>query len=109
MAWDYAELSKMAKESGGPEKLVELLVESGKKEVLPWVGVAFAGGVALTACVQKAIKYFSEKSKISAAEVAAAKQELIQGIKDYDASQEMSAAELLESNNDDNGKVGEEQ
>lgn len=101
MAWDYAELSKMAKESGGPEKLVECLIRSGKKGAFPWVGAAFAGGIALTVGAQKAIKYFSEKSKISAAEVASAKQELIQGIKDYDALQEAATSEFEERSNDD--------
>ncbi len=31
MAWGYAELSKMAKANGGPEKLVDLLINSGKR------------------------------------------------------------------------------
>ena len=33
MAWDYAELSKMAKANGGPEKLVDLLINSGKRKI----------------------------------------------------------------------------
>ena len=32
MAWDYAELSKMAKENGVPEKFVDLLINSGKRK-----------------------------------------------------------------------------
>ena len=86
MKWNYAELSKLAKENGGPEKLVELLIESGKKSVYPWIGVAFAGGVALTVGVQNTIKYLKEKRKTSSLAVEEAKQELIQGIKEYDAS-----------------------
>lgn len=42
MAWDYAELSKMAKANGGPEKLMDVLINSGKKEMFPWLGVAVA-------------------------------------------------------------------
>lgn len=91
MKWNYAELSKLAKENGGPEKLVELLVDSGKKSVYPWVGVAFTGGVVLTIGVQNAIKYLKEKRKTSSLAVEEAKQELIQGIKEYDASHQEEA------------------
>jgi len=87
MAWNYAELSKLAKANGGPEKLVDIPVKSGEKKVLPWVGVAFAGGIALTVGVQKIIEYFSNKKATSDSEVESAKKELIQGIKDYDATQ----------------------
>jgi len=69
MAWNYAELSKMAKANGGPENLVELLVKSGENKVLPWVGVALVGGVALTVGVQKIIEYFSHQRAISDAKV----------------------------------------
>ena len=30
MAWDYAELSKIAKAAGGPEKLLAMIEEGGK-------------------------------------------------------------------------------
>jgi len=97
MAWDYAELSKTAKENGGPEKLVNLLVESGKKDSLPWVGVAFAGGVAITIGTQKIFNYFSQKrAAISAPKVESAKKELIQGIKNYDAAQAVTEDKALE-------------
>jgi len=98
MAWNYSELSKMAKNSGGPEKLVEILVKSGEKRVLPWVGVAFAGGIALTVGVQKVISYFSQKKAISTAEAESAKKELIQGIKDYDAAQGSIKNEVMPEN-----------
>ncbi len=87
MGWNYAELSKLAKANGGPEKLVDLLIKSGEKKVLPWVGVAFAGGIVLTIGIQKIIEYFSHKKTISSDEVESAKKEVIQGIKDYDAAQ----------------------
>lgn len=86
MKWDYAELSKLAKANGGPEKLIELLVKSGEKKILPWVGFAFAGGVVATVVVQEIIEYFSHKD-ISSDEVESAKKELIKGIKEYDATQ----------------------
>ena len=86
MVWDYAELSKMAKANGGPEKLVDLLINSGKRKMFPWLGAAVAVGVATTVLVQKAYKYLSDKKAESNAEMELAKQELIQGIKDYDAA-----------------------
>ena len=61
MAWNYAELSKLAKANGGPEKLIELLVKSGEKKVLPWVELAFAGGVITTIVVQEIIEFFSQR------------------------------------------------
>jgi hypothetical protein len=78
---------KDGKKNGGPEKLVEFLIKSGEKKVLPWVGVAFVGGVAITVGVKKAIDYLKEKKAISSVEVESAKIELIQGIKEYDAAQ----------------------
>ena len=86
MGWSYAELSKLAKVNGGPEKLVDLLVRSGEKKMHPWLGVAFAGGIVATLGVQELIEYFSNKKAISNAEVESAKKEVIQGIKDHDAS-----------------------
>lgn len=86
MSWNYAELSKLAKENGGPEKLVDILVDSGKKSVYPWLGVAFAGGIALTIGIQKVIQHFKKQHAVSPKAVEEAKRELIQGIKDYDAA-----------------------
>ena len=81
MAWDYAELSKAAKEAGGPEKLMDLLIEAGKdsghKEMLPIVGIALGIG---------ALGYAGISKKISPEAVEAAKAELIKGIEEYDAA-----------------------
>lgn len=78
--WNYAKLSHMAKETGGPEKLVEVLVNSGKLKMVPWLGVAFAGGIVFT----KGAEYLAKKKQEHDDKVEAAKQELIQGIKDYE-------------------------
>ena len=94
MAWDYAELSKAAKAAGGPEKLVNLIEEGGKSigriegqsSMVPWIGLAALGASAFTAGVIKWREYLKEKKAISQAAVEEAKAELIQGIKDYDAS-----------------------
>ncbi|WP_300385781.1 hypothetical protein [Clostridium sp.] len=84
MAWDYAELSKMAKANGGPEKFLDLLINSGKRKMFPFIGVATVVGAATTVVFQKAYKYLSDKKAESNTEMDLAKQELIQGIKDYD-------------------------
>lgn len=87
MGWSYAELSRIAKANGGPERFVELLIKSGEKKVIPWVGVAFVGGIVATVGIQEIIEYLSDKKNISNTEVELAQKELIQGIKDYDATQ----------------------
>lgn len=88
MSWDYAELSKAAKKAGGPEKLVEILVNSGKVKMIPWLFVAGAVGSALTISEQKIMDYLKSKKEISEAEVKKAKAELIQGINEYDKNHE---------------------
>lgn len=91
MSWNYAELSKKAKENGGPEKFVEILINAGKEQMTPLLGVAVVGGVALGAVstlgIQKVVKYFSQKKAMSDEALDIAKQELIQGIKEYEADQ----------------------
>ena len=94
MAWDYAELSKAAKEAGGPEQLLDLIEEEGKSigrmegqsSMMPWIGLVALGASALTAGVIKLIDHFKAKKAISQAAVDEAKAELIQGIKEYDAN-----------------------
>ena len=86
--WDYAELSKVAKAAGGPEKYVELLEkaskDAGKMEMLPWLGVAAVGASLLTAATIKVVDYFKSKKKKNEAKIEKAKKEIINGIKDYD-------------------------
>ena len=90
MSWDYAELSKTAKAAGGPEKLIDLLIESGKdsghKEMLPVVGIALGIGALGYAGISKLVKFLKKKKQISPEAVEAAKAELIKGIKEYDAT-----------------------
>ena len=81
--WDYAELSKAAKAAGGPEKYVEMLEltskDAGKMEMLPWIGAAAVGASI------KVVDYFKAKKKKNEMEIAKAKEEIINGIKEYDA------------------------
>ena len=88
--WPYAELSKAAKAAGGPEKYVEMLEQAskdaGKMEMLPWLGVAAAGASLLTVATIKVVDYFKSKKKKNEAEIAKSKEEIINGIKDYDAA-----------------------
>lgn len=94
MSWNYAELSKIAKAAGGPEKLLAMIEEGGKAvgriegqtSMIPWIGIAAAGASALTAGILKLSEHLKAKKAISQAAVDAAKAELIQGIREYDAS-----------------------
>lgn len=90
--WDYAELSKAAKEAGGPEKYVEILEkasrEAGKLEMLPWVGIAAIGASLLTAATVKFVDCFKLKKRKKQEDIEAAKQEIVLGIKTYDADYE---------------------
>ncbi|MGF7003424.1 hypothetical protein M2149_001825 [Lachnospiraceae bacterium PFB1-21] len=85
--WDYSELSKAAKAVGGPEKYVEMIEiaskDAGRKEMLPWIGAAAVGASLLTAATIKAVDYLKSKKKKSETEIA--KEEIIYGIKEYDA------------------------
>lgn len=84
--WNYAKLSKLAHSVGGPEKLVEKLIESGASkgrfQMIPVILAAFVIGIS----VVPIINYFKEKRAQSKAELEKAKVELIQGIKNYDAA-----------------------
>ncbi len=90
--WDYAELSKAAKAAGGPEKYVEMLElaskDAGRMEMLPWIGVAAVGASLLTAATIKVVDYFKSKKKTNQNEIELAKEEIIKGIKEYDAAHE---------------------
>lgn len=88
--WDYAELSKAAKAAGGPEKYIELLEkaskETGKLEMFPWIGAAAVGSLLLTAATIKVVDYLKSKKKSAENEILLAKEEIINGIKEYDGA-----------------------
>ena len=85
MSWDYAELSKIAKSAGGPEALAELLVQSGKNQMVPWVAFFSAVGIGAGICVTKAVEFIKDRWKSSEQDVERTKQEIIRGINEYDA------------------------
>lgn len=90
--WDYAELSKAAKEAGGPEKYVEMLARAnryaGKMEMLPWMGVVAVGASIFTVCAIKVYDYLESRKRQNQKEFEEAKRENIEGIKAYDAEHE---------------------
>ena len=95
MSWNYAELSKAAKAAGGPEALMEKVTEDakqeGRAEMTPAIFIAGVVGSFLGWGVPKVVTFVKDhfgKKKSSPEEIAAAKAEIIQGIKDYDAAQE---------------------
>mgnify|MGYP001774577159 CR=1 FL=1 len=82
MRWPYADLSMKAKVAGGPEKFVEKLLDNGRcigrKEMYPWVAVAFIAGAGVTEAIQIGIRlYRDHKNKIDK-EVENAKQKALE-------------------------------
>ena len=81
MSWNYAELSSIAKEYGGPEHFVKMLQLSGEKigkiKMIPYLFAAFGGGCLVT----NYIKNHYELNAKHDAEVIS--KETIQIIDDY--------------------------
>ena len=57
-------------------------------EMLPWIGVAAVGASLLTVATMKVIDYFKSKNSKNKKAIEVAKQEIIEGIKEYDAEHE---------------------
>ena len=94
MTWDYAKLSREAKDYGGPEKFVDVLEEAskavgrteGQEEMFPWLVVSAVGGVILTYITIKGLGWFNKKKDISQREVDTAKTDMISDIKEHDVT-----------------------
>lgn len=92
MTWDYAVLSHTAKECGGPEALMKIIegrgFQEGIKQGRIQTVLILAGSVAVTFVIKhrEKIALFCETKakKITRKECEAAKDTLIQGIKEYD-------------------------
>ena len=88
MSWDYSELSKAAKVAGGPEAFVNKIEEEsrklgraeGRSDMVPVIWLALAAGYGIT----KLIGYFKKKRAESQHALEEAKEELVNGIKEYD-------------------------
>ena len=84
MNWDYANLSKAAKEAGGPAEYVKTLVDFGRntghKDMIPVVLISLAVGCA----GGLASKIFYDRSKYAKIKDKEASEKLTQGIKEYD-------------------------
>lgn len=86
--WSYAKLSKLAKALGGPEKCVQALIKSGMKKGRWQMLILLPIGVAIGVSIKPLVNYLQNKREISQLALEEAKQELIRGINEYDASQE---------------------
>lgn len=92
MSWNYADLSHAAKECGGPEALMKIIEGRGFQEGIKrgriQTVLILAGPVAVTFVVKNREKIVSfceaKMKKITRKECEAAKDTLIQGIKEYD-------------------------
>ena len=92
--WDYAKLSKAAKEKGGPQKLVDELIDFGKelgkaegrKDMRVYVELAGVIGILGGALLLKIYQLFNEKKEISPEAIEETKVMLINGIEKYDST-----------------------
>ena len=91
--WNYASLSKWAHENGGPEKAVEMLISTGKRKMIPWIGIAAGMGVAGTLACQKTIQCLKKKKELLDTQEKIVRQEVIQGIKTYDATHSIQSVD----------------
>ena len=89
-SWDYSDLSKLAKAYGGPEKLVNRLAEEGMKAGRQQMVPVIVGGIIVSsvaaAGITKLVEYLKNEKKKSSQALEEAKEELVQEIKEYDAS-----------------------
>ena len=90
MSWNYAKLSQLAKEAGGPEALIAKLKKEGiligktqgRKEMISFVGV----GIGIGALIKTLIDYYADKKNISSEEAKMIETEIIEGINNYNLS-----------------------
>lgn len=112
MSWNYAELSKLAKDAGGPEKLLETIelssVSKGRKQMIPFIGLAAVGGSAIAFLISKIVNHHKESMQRDQVKIEQAKQEIITGIEEYDSihdNVENSVVDKEEEANDDEREI----
>ena len=89
MDWEYAELSHMAKKVGGPEALIRILIQSGKYQMIPGYLVAGGVGFGLGVGATKLYELIKEKKLNWKRDVEQARQEIIDGINEYDTCSQL--------------------
>lgn len=108
MNWDYAEMSKMAKQLGGPEQYADHLYNSGRMSGLYegrgqgiLAGIAGTlGGMAITYLVSSAFEKYRTKRQTESVDTAEYKEKLIRTM-EARATAELER-ELLDCYGDEN-------
>ena len=83
--WNYARLSRLAKAYGGPERLVNLLLDAGVKKGVVRGRLQMLPAVLLGIGIGVGIKWLWDKHKAKDKELEIVKQQLIDGINEYDS------------------------
>lgn len=89
--WDYAQLSRMAKESGGVRELIRILKEAGRqqgrREMIPCVVAAAAAGAGITYVYGKICRTLHSKHHVSAQEIREAEESLVRTFEEYEKTE----------------------
>lgn len=84
--WNYAILSKMAKQYGGPEIFLEMLkaeaINIGKRKMIPYIAIASFSGIGIGIAVKSVIDAF--RNTKSEENIRVLSDQIIKGIEEYD-------------------------
>lgn len=105
MSWDYSELSKQAKQAGGPQALTDKIEECGRQkgrdEMKPVVIIASFISLISGAVAPKVYYYFKGKKAMAQIESEKAKEELVQRLEEYDNEHQDGEQVLAQKIEDD--------
>ena len=105
MSWDYSELSKQAKQAGGPQALTDKIEEGGRQkgrdEMKPVVIIASFISLISGAVAPKVYHYFKNKKTMAQIESEKAKEELVQRLEEYDNEHQDGEQVLAQKIEDD--------
>ena len=105
MSWDYSELSKQAKQAGGPQALTDKIEECGRQkgrdEMKPVVIIASFISLISGAVAPKVYHYFKGKKAMAQIESEKAKEELVQRLEEYDNEHQDGEQVLAQKIEDD--------
>lgn len=97
MSWDYAQMSKAAKQSGGPEKWIGAIKAAsrsqGHRDMLPIVVLAMGAGTAIGGIAVKFGGRLTSRKQALEAESAKAEQMVVAHIESEDAARESGTEE----------------